>query len=406
MALTQPVPDRRRLNDRGDIQEVVTDPSFVEDPYPGYALLLDSPGWRSESGYRVFTRYDDCLAIMRNFGSFGQEHLGYPNFHTTDPPEHTRLRRLVSRAFTPRAVAAHQQLVADVSAQLIAELAPHGRMDIVADYAQRLPALVMAEILGVPTGDVAQWRDWQEGIGRLRGVIRFAEIDPAAKRSEEERARDANRVQADYLNGLIESRKGGPGKDLVSTLIEARDGDDQLSNDELLYTLVLLLGAGLHTTSSQIGNTLFDLLSHPDQLELVNRGTAPVGNAVEEGLRFNGALQAEFRVVRVPTEINGVSLDVDEDVMIVNAAANRDPRKFDRPDEFDILRDNAAEHLTFGWGIHRCLGAQLARLELEVAIGDLVTKLHGLRLERGPVRRHRFNRWRGLEALPIRWDTP
>jgi cytochrome P450 len=172
----------------------------------------------------------------------------------------------------------------------------------------------------------------------------------------------------------------------------------------VLFSLVLILGAGLHTTANQIGNTFRALLEHPASLDRVVADQSLVPNTVEEALRYDGTLQAEYRVTRTHALVGEVAMPADTPIIIVNAAANRDPAFFEDPDAFDIDRGNASQHLTFGWGIHRCLGAQLARLELQLATAALSSRLRGLRLAEGELVQHPYDRWRGVTTLLVSWD--
>jgi cytochrome P450 len=190
---------------------------------------------------------------------------------------------------------------------------------------------------------------------------------------------------------------------IVKRLLEAREEDETLSEKEVLYTLVLLLGAGLHTTASQLGNFFRALLTTPDAYEAVRADLDLAANAVEESLRFDGSLQAEYRVAREVFEVHGVTLEPNEHIIIVNGAANHDPSVFEDPDIFDIHRPNARKHLTFGFGVHHCLGAELARTQLIEAARQLIDKLPRLGLA-GPLEQGGFDRWRGCSSLPIRWD--
>jgi cytochrome P450 len=223
-------------------------------------------------------------------------------------------------------------------------------------------------------------------------------------RGRAERAGSAAQETAEYLRGLIAARKTERRSDVVSGLLDARVDDDSLTEEEVLYTLVLILGAGLHTTASQLGNLLRCVLTERGALQHLRADPGLVGNAVEEGLRFEGSLQAEYRLVRKAAVVGGVAVTPGEAVLIVNGAANRDPDKFSDPDRFQVGRPNAREHLTFGFGIHRCLGAELARCELQLALGQVVERLGGLRLGGEPVP-HGFDRWRGLRSLPLQWNT-
>ena len=225
-----------------------------------------------------------------------------------------------------------------------------------------------------------------------------------ATEQEQLAAKEGATQAAEYFGELIAQRASTRGNDIVSVLLAAREGEDQLSEEEVLFSLVLFLGAGLHTTANQIGNTFRALLDNPESLERVVADQSLVPNAVEEALRYDGTLQAEYRVTRTDAVVGEVEMPAETPIIIVNAAANRDPATFENPDVFDIDRANAAQHLTFGWGIHRCLGAQLARLELQLATAGLSARLGGLRFAEGDLVQHPYDRWRAVISLPVAWD--
>ncbi len=384
------------------LARAVADSSFRLDPYPVYHRFLEAPGWRTPSGYRVFSRYDDVMAILRHPGVFGQEGIPYPNFHVLDPPDHTRIRRLVAKAFAPKAVAQQEADVASIVRELVDKISDRGSADLISDFALELPARVSADMLDVPIEDAARWHQWLYDIGGFRGKVWY--LGEHGTPEDQRRAKDAATAAAEYFGELIGKRESTRGNDIVSALLDAREGDDQLTREEVLFTLVLLLGGGLHTTASQLGNTLVALLRHPDMLAAAAADPSLADGVVEEGLRYDGALQVEYRVVKHAAVVGDIELEPGTEIMIVNAAANRDPSIFSDPDTFDIRRPNAAQHLTFGWGIHRCLGAQLARLELVHATRELLTRLPGLELA-GEPQLHPYDRWRGLASLPVTWRT-
>ena len=376
------------------------DAEFLRDPYPAYRDFRGAPGWRSPSGYQVFSGYQDVIEILRDHATFGQEGIPYPNFHVLDPPDHTRLRRLVAKPFTQRAANRQEAHIAEIVDELIDEAAERGRMDLMTDFALRLPARVAASMLAVPIEDAGRWNQWLWDIGRFRGRTWYSH---AGGQDDQDAAKAAATDSAEYFRTLIDQRHATRGSDIVSGLLDAREGDDRLTDEEILFSLVLLLGGSLHTTASQIGNAVRALFEHPQALADVVADPGLVGGAVDEALRFDGALQAEYRVAKQDAEVGGVRVRAGTPVIIVNAAANRDPSVFPDPDVFDIRRENSGMHLTFGSGIHRCLGAQLARMELVVALTRLTTRLRGLRLD-GPPVQHGYDRWRGLSSLPVTWD--
>jgi cytochrome P450 len=387
-----------------DLIRELADPAFKANPYPAYELLRRDPGWRSPSGYRVFARYNDVKEIMRLPSVFGQITRPQPSFHVMDPPDHTRLRKLVSRAFTPRSISARDEMITDVAASLLGQLKQAGRMEFVSQYAGPFPGLVIARILGVPYENGDRWNDWLNAVRASRGVVHYLDFDPGAVEQQAVTARTEGRKTADHLRRVMEERRSSLGDDIVSRLITAREGDDALTEDEVLFTLVLLLAAGLHTTTSQFGTILFTLLTRPHLVAEIESDPGLVPNAVEEGLRFDGALQAEHRLVSEDTTLAGVDLKAGERVMIVVGAANRDPEVFEEPDVFDIHRENAKSHLTFGFGIHRCLGAELARVELRAGLRTVLLGLPGLHLA-GPAEFHPYDRFRGLGSLDVAWNS-
>ena len=383
------------------LAEMVGGKLFGLDPYPVYREFLKAPGWRAPSGYQVFSRYEDVLRIMRDYTTFGQEGIPYPNFHVLDPPEHTRLRKLVAKAFTQRAAdRQHDQIVAFVE-DLIGAVQKDGAMDLMAQFALPLPGRVGASLLGVPFEDVWQWNEWLWAIGQYRGKTWYLTDGSDA---DKKAAKDAAAAAANYFRHLIAARREAQGSDIVSALLAAREGTDQLSEDEVLYSLVLILGGSLHTTASQIGNIFRALFDHPEALAALVADPALVEGAVNEGMRFDGSLQAEYRVARTDATVGDVEVRAGTPIIVAVGAANRDPAQFPDPDAFDISRANAGQHLTFGTGIHRCLGAQLAQVEMVIAVRALVERLPGLRLA-GIPEQHLYDRWRGLQTLPVKWDV-
>ncbi len=380
---------------------LVGDPSFHVDPYPAYRAFLAAPGWETPSGYRVFSRYKDVQDILRDATAFGQEGIPYPNFHVLNPPEHTRLRKLVAKAFTQRAVnERHGQIVAFVD-ELVDSFIADGEMDFMNRFALELPGRVGASLLDVPYQDIPLWNDWLWAIGQFRGKTHYLNEGTAEGKKA---ATEAAAAAADYFRHLIAERQSVSGIDMVSALLRAREGEDRLTEEEVLYSLVLILGGSLHTTASQLGNTFRALFAHPDQLAALEADPGLVNGAVEEGLRYDGSLQAEYRVARMDAEVNGVPVKQGQHIIVAIGAANHDPLQFPNPEKFDIRRDNAAQHLTFGMGIHRCLGAQLAQSEMRVAVEALVRRLPKLRQVGAPVQ-HEYDRWRGLTSLPVAWEA-
>jgi cytochrome P450 len=379
----------------------VSTSQFERDPYPVFRAMLDSPPWRAPSGAIVIAKHASVHEVLVNHESYGQHLAPWPNFHRLNPPEHTRLRRLVGRAFTPRSIRVLQPDIERVSAELLEEVGP--QFDVIEDYAYRLPSRIIADIIGVPYEDAELWRAWLLRMGQFNFENPFSLKDEESHGPVVADAQKANREQAEYFIDIIKQRQKQKGDDIVSRLIDAREDDETLTEEEVLYALVLLLQGGLHTTVHQIGNTIRALVENPEQLAAVRDDPALVPGAVEEGLRYDGTLRTEIRVVRRPTVLEGEELAEGETVITVNAAANRDPRMFESPEQFDIRRPNAGSHLGFGFGIHFCIGAPLARAELIAAVRDL-SSLPELRLA-GQPQEDEFFRVGGLASLPVTWDA-
>jgi cytochrome P450 len=383
--------------DPDQFAQVVGTRTFERDPYPAFSVMLENPPWRAPSGVLVVSKYTSIRDMLVNHETFGQHLAPWPNFHRLNPPAHTRLRRLVGSALSPRSIKALQPDIERISEGLISDLGTS--FDLISDYAFHLPARVIAEVIGVPYEDAQLWYAWLLRMGQFTFENPFTRKDEAEQAPVIADAQQANREQAEYFVDIINQRQRRRGSDIVSRLIDAREEDDSLTEEEVLYALVLLLQGGLHTTVHQIGNTMRALLEHPDQLAAVRDDPSLRSGAIEEGIRYDGVLRTEIRVVRQPTSIEGVDVAEDECVVTVNAAANRDPRVFVSPDTFDVRRENAGSHLGFGFGVHFCIGAPLARAEMHVAVRDLLA-LPQLQLAGSP-EHDEFFRVGGLAALPV-----
>ena len=291
-----------------------------------------------------------------------------------DPPEHRRLRKLAAGAFNPRRVAAMeskiQALIDDILDRFIAE----GSEDLIADFTYPLPATVIAELIGAPPEDAHRFKDWSNALGHV-----------AFGASGEERgdrhalAMEGLEQMFDYFGGLMELRREQPGEDMISDLLAGDGEGGQLSDDEIKSMCALMLFAGHETTTSTIASAVLVLLQHPDQLELLQANPDELaGGAAEEALRYEGAIKVLHRWVLHDFELRGKQIRAGERVFILPAAANRDPEKFEDPERVDITRSPNA-HIAFGRGIHACIGAQLARLEMRLALASLAKRLPGLR---------------------------
>ncbi|MCC4318725.1 cytochrome P450 [Streptomyces malaysiensis] len=391
-------------------------PSFVADPYPAYAELREGgrAHWFEPSRQWLIPRHADVSALLRDrrlgrtyLHRFSHEEFGrtapppeHEPFHTLndhgmldlEPPDHTRLRRLVSKAFTPRTVEALVPTIQRLAGELVDSFVASGGGDLIAAVAEPLPVAVIAEMLGIPPADRPALRPWS---AEICGMY---ELSPS-----EETARRAVRASVEfsaYLRGLIDERRKSPGDDLISGLIAAYDEGDRLTEQEMISTCVLLLNAGHEATVNSTGNGWWALFRHPEQLAALRADPdALLPTAVDELLRFDTPLQLFERWVLEDIKVGGTVIPRGGEVALLFGSANRDPARFDRPDDLDLSRaDNP--HVSFGAGIHYCLGAPLARLELMASFGALLRKAPGMRLVGEPERGTNFV-IRGLRELLV-----
>lgn len=393
-------------------QPPLVDPAeLVADPYAVYARLREAgpvhritgtdglPAW-------LVTRYDDVRQALadprlsldkRNATPGGYHGLALPpaldaNLLNMDPPDHTRIRRLVSRAFTPRRVARLRDPIRRTADALLDAVAPHGRADLIASYAAPLPIAVICDLLGVAPHDRHDFRSWTDTL-----------IAPDPARPE--RAKAAVRDMLGFFTQLVAGKRAEPADDLLSALIAVRDDEDRLSEDELMSLAFLILFAGYENTVHLIGNSTLALLTHPGQLRALRADPGRLGGAIEELARYDGPVPLAIR--RFPVEdvtLGGVVVPAGETVLLSLAAAHRDPHRFADPDRLDVGRD-ASGHLALGHGIHYCLGAPLARMETEIALAALLDRFPDLALDVAPdeVRWRPSMRARGLLDLPVRF---
>jgi pimeloyl-[acyl-carrier protein] synthase len=388
------------------------DPAFVADPYPTYRrLLAEDPVHHSPMGFWVLTRYEDVVAALRDprlakeaIAAFVAARFGAPvppamglSMLDRDPPDHTRLRSLVSKAFTPRVVDGLRPRVQQIVDGLLEGVRDAGAMDLIEEFAYPIPVNVICEMLGVPVEDHERFKGWSLDIARGLDSILLPTDSEVPKRSAAART-----GLAEYFRELIARRRAAPRADLLSGLIAAEEAGDKLSENELLATCILLLIAGHETTVNLIGNGTLALLRHPDQLRRLRDNPALIGSAIEELLRFDGPVQ---RTARIPSEdvvIDGRKIPKGEMVMPFIGAADRDPAQFPDPDRLDIGRtDN--RHIAFGWGIHFCLGAPLARVEGQIAINTLVQRFPQLALATETPEFRESLTLRGLKSLPVKF---
>jgi pimeloyl-[acyl-carrier protein] synthase len=388
-------------------------PEVHEDPYPLYhRLRAEDPVHRSPLGFWVLTRHADVLALLRDprmsrdprrserfeqlRASAELDELlaaeeAAPSMLFVDPPDHTRLRALVNKAFTPVAVERLRPRVEAIVAELLDRVAGAGAMDVVEDLAYPLPVTVICELFGVPEADRDRFRAWSRGLVHL--------LDPLVASDALERALRARLALRGYLRELIADRRAHPTGDLLTALIAAEDQGHQLSEDELVSMCVLLLVAGHETTVNLIANGLLALVRDPGARARLQADPAPAGSAVEELLRYDSPVQFTSRHALADLDVGGRHIRAGETVVAVLGAANRDPAQFPDPDRLDLAR-KPNRHLAFGGGIHFCLGAPLARMEAAMAIPALLARLPGLELAGPPVRRDTVT-LRGLASLPV-----
>lgn len=317
-----------------------------------------------------------------------------PSLLAIQPPQHARIRKLVSHAFTPRAIAAYTDRIRQLAEELLDRATRRGdRFDLVSDYASLLPVTVIAEIIGVPA-------DKRTDLLRI-GNEAAQTLDPALSWSAFRRADAAIREGNAWLDEHIATLRRNPGDDLLSELVRVNQDGDRLSDDELRVNTLLLLGAGFETTANLIGNAVALLLAHPDQLAGLQADPSGWDNAVEEVLRYDSPVQITLRVAREDVEIAGQTVPAGHPVLLMLGAANRDPAVFGDPERFDVTRSDARQHLAFSAGIHYCIGAQLARLEASIALRTLFERYPDLAFA-APGTRRRTRVLRGYADLPVR----
>src|SRR5215468_3919128 len=385
------------------------DPEFLADPYPMYhRLRTEDPVHHSPLGFWVLTRYEDVAAALRD-PRFAKEALAAfvaarygmapPGLGLSmldrDPPDHTRLRGLVNKAFTPRVVEVLRPRVQQIVNGLLDQVDGTGAMDLIEDFAYPIPVIVICEMLGVPVEDRERFKHWGLDIARGLDAIWLPPDHEVTQRSMASR-----KALSGYFRELIAERRSAPRADLLSALIAAEEAGDKLSEEELLATCILILIAGHETTVNLIGNGVLALLRHPDELDRLRRTPALITSAVEELLRYDGPVQRTARVASDDTTIGGRTIRKGDMVMPFIGAADRDPAQFPNPDRLDLGRgDN--RHIAFGWGIHFCLGAPLARVEGQIAIDTLVRRLPRLALVNDEPEHRQSLTLRGLKALPV-----
>jgi cytochrome P450 len=386
-------------------------PAFREDPYPHYeayrngeALLqVDDTMWFSLAHAAVSTLLrhpklssDETRATTEK-GRSQPGRLKAQSLLFMDPPDHTRLRRLVVRAFTARRVEelriAAEQTTSELLDQMTNEGASSGDVDLIQMLAYPLPVRIICSLLGVPAGDEGVFAGWSRDLSRSLdpSVLRTADADEAIARAEQE--------MVPYLEDILDFRRRRPGHDLLSALLAIEPEGDEITSSELIDLALLLLVAGHETTVNLIGNGVLALLRAPDQADRLRRSPELIPGAVDELLRFDSPVQMTQRVAAEDLDLGGHEVKIGDEIVLVLGAANRDPAVFDEPDRLDVTRD-AQRHVAFGGGLHHCLGASLARMEGQVAISGLLRRFPRLELATPPVRRPTFT-LRGLQSLLV-----
>ncbi len=384
-------------------------PGFVADPYPAYRRLRD----RDPVHYSILTRqfvvsrYADVDRILRdhrNFsndlqkarsshGSLGTRKKLKPSMLVSDPPDHTRLRGLVNRAFTPRSVAKMEDYIRATAHRLLDEVGGTDEFDLMKAFAVPLPKLVIARMIGVPENDLHRFKVWSDRLARA--------LEPLLTPEEAEDVVRTDRKLAEYHAAIVERRRREPRDDLVSRLVEAEEHGDQLTSDETIVMLRLLLIAGNETTTNLIGNGVRALLCNPGQLALLRERRELVPAAVEELLRYDSPVQLDMRITARDVEIGDRAVPAGTLLALAIGSANHDEERFHRPAELDITRSDHG-NISFGRGIHHCLGAPLARLEGRIALETLLERFDEIRFGARPPKYRRTVVLRGLEHFAVR----
>jgi cytochrome P450 len=393
-----------------------SDPRVLADPFPLYQRLRDEDPahWSAELKAWVLTRYEDVKRVCLD-GQMSSDRLR-PFFATLpsaeaarmaelmrtltlwmvfrDPPEHTRLRRLASRVFNARTIAALRPNVEAITAWLLERIGERSEFDFIAEFAGPLPALVIMDMLGVPREELARLKHLSDEMALFIGSARETP-------GKYERANAATREMAELFRALVAERRRAARADLLSELVRVEENGDRLSEDELVASCVLLLFAGHETTTHHIANGLAALLRFPGELEKLRRNPALAPAAVEELLRYDGPIGAQVRIAQEPQRFHGRELRPGDRVFLMMNAANRDPRAYPEPDRVELER-RGPPHLTFGYGAHLCLGFPLARLEGQIALPAVLARWREIEPAAGRVAWLDSMVLRGMKAFAVR----
>src|SRR5262245_27189784 len=390
------------------------DPEVLANPYPLYhRLRAETPvHWDPFLHAWVVTRYPDVLTVLHRFSAHRTptpeqlKTMGLENFTPVaqvmvkqmlfmDAPAHTRLRSLASYAFTPSRVAFLRAYIQEVMDQLLGEVQATGRMDVIADIAAPLPAIVTAKMLGVPAEDHVQLKDWSADFAQMLGNFQHnPDHIPAALKAVE--------GMTEYFQDAVRDTREHPREGLIHSFLTAEVDGDRFTEEEIVANVIVTMVGGQETTTNLIGNGIVSLLRNPEQLAKLRANAALVPSAVEELLRYESPSQQTARLAPNDVELGGKLIRKRQAVIAVMAAANRDPERFPEPDRLDIERQDN-RHLAFGYAAHFCFGAPLARIEGQVAIETLTSRLPDLRLEPVTLVWRENLGLRGLKALPVRF---
>lgn len=399
--------DARALADNFDLEHLT--PEFYADPYPTYrALRQYAPVKRMRNGSYFLTRYDDLVAAYKTTKAFSSDKKKEfaPKYgdtplyahHTTslvfnDPPAHTRVRRLIMGALSPRAIAAMEPALIALVDHLLDAIAVKGQFELIGDFASAIPVEVIGNLLDVPHDEREPLREWSLAI--------LGALEPVLTPEQSSRGNQAVTEFLIYLRDLVARRRaklGDPEHDVLTRLIQGEDQGERLSENELLHNCIFLLNAGHETTTNLIGNGLVALSNHPDQKRKLIQAPDTIRTAVEEILRYESSNQLGNRMTTDHVTLSGLTLEVGTPVTLCIGAANRDPDQFENPEIFDVTRI-ANRHLAFGTGVHQCAGMALARLEGAVAISRFLARFPDYRLDGTPQRGGRV-RFRGFLSVP------
>lgn len=379
-------------------------PKTRRDPYPEYRALLTGPDvpnvwYNRRRGIWIVAGYDDVRAALRDPAAFSSAEsqaryrVHLPSMNAADPPYHTRLRKFVSRAFTPRAMAAWQTVINEVADELVDAMIARGTTDLVADLAKPLPNRLIATMLGIPEQDHAQFLAWADAMAE--GAFAPLDRHGLALSARSARATAAMRRNLDHL---ITQRRRCPGDDLIS-MMTASDGNDVLTDDEIFWSAAMLIGAGSETTTNLLSGLFLTLAARPELYTRLREHPELIPGAIEEQLRFVAPVQGFYRTATRDYRMGAQTIPAGARVLLLFAAANRDPRHYPDPDTFDLLR-NPTDHLAFGVGIHFCLGTPLSRLEVSRVLTRLLPRVESIRFA-GEHRHLDDPTMRGLAYLPL-----